>query len=268
MKTNSVRVALGAAALVLLAFGCSTRHVVHYPPASDIFVTPGDDPGTESHTTYIPKGYYYYRYSGGVIPLPLFGLIPAGNPDPQMIFDKIVLPDLHRMGADALIDATITVRPPPGWFWRFLGIPLLFTGGGSVTVQGTAVKRPRRALSTTPRIQPRVEPGYRPTPTRPPRRVTPPPARTVQKQPKAKPTGARGWAAGTTLEVARNPRQARTIVPTWVGKRVRLMDKTGTLYTGTLTGFLINTLIIRTGSRRPVSMKIDRVLRITLMLPK
>jgi len=46
------------------------------------------------------------------------------------------------------------------------------------------------------------------------------------------------------------------------------MDKTGTLYTGTLTGFLINTLIIRTGSRRPVSMKIDRVLRITLMLPK
>lgn len=129
-------------AIVLLLTGCSVTHRVAYPPADELFVTMGDDPGSESEMSYIPKGLMVHSSSEWYIPLPLLGLITFGESDPQYVFEDRIYPKVLEMGGDSLTNARVDHYPPPKFLWRFLGIPLIFLPPSSTVVTGQVVKRP------------------------------------------------------------------------------------------------------------------------------
>ena len=57
------RTLLTALCLLLVAIaGCTLnrQHKVVYPPAGELFVTMGDDPGSESQKPYTPKGQFIH----------------------------------------------------------------------------------------------------------------------------------------------------------------------------------------------------------------
>jgi hypothetical protein len=117
---------------------CTTTYMVAYPPADDLYVTSGDDPGTESDRPYIPKGYFYYRKQQGRLPIPILGLIPLGNADVDYVVHQEALPMIRSMGADALINASIDYTKCSVLFGLFIGC---LGEGDTTTVKGTAVLR-------------------------------------------------------------------------------------------------------------------------------
>lgn len=123
---------------LILATGCATSytHRVAYPPSDELFITMGDDPGSESVRPYSPKGTFIHFSREMYLPIPLFGLITIGNANPEYVFDQKVLPEVRRMGGDAISSARVDHVPPPHAFLRFLGFPLLFTPASSTMVTG------------------------------------------------------------------------------------------------------------------------------------
>ncbi len=122
-----------------LLAGCSSTYQVAYPPASDMFVTMGDDPGTESVNAYTPKGTFVHTSSEFHIPFPLLGLIPFGNAEPNYVFETYVLPQVSQMGGDSLTNARIQHTPRPGFFARLTGLAALKPS--VTTVYGQVVKK-------------------------------------------------------------------------------------------------------------------------------
>lgn len=124
---------------VSMMFGCSVTHKVAYPPADDLYITMGDDPGSESQKPYTPKGTFIHVSNQSCIPFPVLGLIPLGNAEPQHVFENEVYPQVREMGGDALTSARIEHVPPAGFFSRLLGIGCLASSHTIVT--GQVVKR-------------------------------------------------------------------------------------------------------------------------------
>jgi len=135
----------GMMLLIVLSFfsGCAggSRQIL-YPPANKLFVTTGDDPGSESQKTYIPKGYLVHTSVEWSPPLPIFGLLVFGKADPQYVLNKKVLPKVLAMGGDAITGVQISHLPRANALIRFLGLHI-FTMGfvSSTTVAGQVSKR-------------------------------------------------------------------------------------------------------------------------------
>lgn len=125
--------------LLGLMAGCSMTHTVAYPPADDLFVTMGDDPGSESAKLYTPKGTFIHVTTEYYLPIPVLGLIPLGNAEPNHVFETQVIPKIREMGGDALTNARIQYTPPPGVFMRLIGLGAF--SPSSTVVTGQVVNR-------------------------------------------------------------------------------------------------------------------------------
>jgi hypothetical protein len=127
----------------MLGAGCATcvTHRIAYPASDDLFITMGDDPGSESVRPYSPKGTMIHVSRESYIPLPLLGLATIGNANPQYVFEEKILPKVRAMGGDALTNARVDHIPPPNVLSRLIGITLMFRQPSTTIVTGQAVKR-------------------------------------------------------------------------------------------------------------------------------
>ena len=135
----SMMLAVVLVALIWIS-GCATTYRVPYPPADELFVTMGDDPGSESEKPYIPKGTFVHVSPEWYLPLPILGLIVFGNANPQHVFEDEVLPKIREMGGDALTNARVEHTPRPHFVKRLLGLHLLQPPALTI-VTGQVVKR-------------------------------------------------------------------------------------------------------------------------------
>jgi len=101
----------------------------------------GDDPGSESQKSYIPKGTFIHFSQEWYFPIPLLGLVTLGNAEPQYVFDNEVIPKIKEMGGDALTNATVKYEPPPHILARLIGFPLILYTPSSTLVVGQVVKK-------------------------------------------------------------------------------------------------------------------------------
>jgi hypothetical protein len=123
---------LGVLAVLGLA-GCSSMSTVNFPDPNKIFMTSGDG---NIQKPYTPVGEIIYAQSGfrfGMVPL--LGLIPWADVDPEVVIRQKVEAKVAEMGGDALINMEIDWKPPRN---GFLGIG---AAGGSIVVTGTVIKR-------------------------------------------------------------------------------------------------------------------------------
>ena len=113
---------------------CGLTHemIARFPSPDDVFITSGDGDITKPYT---PVGQLYFSKVGTRIPLPILGLIPLKNVDPDETLKKEVLYKIKEMGGDGLINMKIDWTPPSS---GFLGLGA--TGGG-VIIYGTVIKR-------------------------------------------------------------------------------------------------------------------------------
>ncbi|MFH2000386.1 MAG: hypothetical protein ABIK28_11940 [Planctomycetota bacterium] len=141
MRTAQIAVmAFLVSGLILLA-GCSITRTIAYPPSDELFVTMGDDPGSESNKVYVPKGNIIHFSTESYIPLPVLGLMTLGNADPQYVFEHKIVPEVTKMGGDAITNARVDFVPPPGFLARLLGLPLILMEPSRTVVTGQVVKR-------------------------------------------------------------------------------------------------------------------------------
>jgi len=118
---------------VFLLTSCATfKSQTIFPRAEDLFITSGDGDITKPYT---PIGQFIFLKTGFRIPLPLFGLIPIKDVDPDEILKTEVYSAIRSMGGNGLINMKIDWRPAKS---GFLG---LLANGGSVTIYGTVIKR-------------------------------------------------------------------------------------------------------------------------------
>ncbi len=125
--------------LLLVLTGCTTFRTINYPPSSELFVTPGDDPGSESEQPYTPKGYMFVAASEMYLPLPFFGLIPLGNASPEYVFMHKAQPKIHEMGGDALIDTKIAYNSGAPFIMKLFGWGWILPK--TTIISGTVVQR-------------------------------------------------------------------------------------------------------------------------------
>lgn len=126
--------------VLLCTVGCSlnTTRRVQYPPASELFVTSGDDPGSESPKPYVPKGQFIHIANECYVPIPVLGMfLKIGNADPQVVFDRYIIPGVREMGGDGLTNASVSFTPPGPILMGLFGM----RPGGTTIVFGQAVKR-------------------------------------------------------------------------------------------------------------------------------
>jgi len=126
--------------MMLFAAGCTTNvtHRVQYPPSSELFVTSGDDPGSESRKPYVPKGQFIHVAREFYFPIPLLGMfMKLGEADPQQVFDNEVIERVREMGGDALITADVQYVPQGSVLMGLFGL----RSGGCTVISGQVVKR-------------------------------------------------------------------------------------------------------------------------------
>ena len=129
-----------AISVLFLFMGCasSTTYQVGYPAADELFITYGDDPGSESAKSYTPKGVFIHIETETYLPFPILGIfVKFGNAEPQYVFDTIVIPQVRDMGGDALTNGLVTYIPESPWFMGLMGMRT----GASTKVVGQVVKR-------------------------------------------------------------------------------------------------------------------------------
>jgi hypothetical protein len=125
---------------IVMFIGCAPNFTtkIGFPPSDKLFVTMGDDPGSESPKPYIPKGMLIHVSSQWHLPIPILGLIPFGSTtNPQFVFAKKVIPQVIGMGGDALIGTHISYDPPSPAFLGFFGLG----GTSTIFIYGQVVKR-------------------------------------------------------------------------------------------------------------------------------
>ena len=125
---------------MLMLSSCATvmTHKVGYPASSDLYVTLGDDPGSESQKPYIPKGQIIHITNEMYWPIPILGMfLKAGNAEPQYVFDKEVIPQVKRMGGDAIIGARVNYTPAGPMLMGLIGLRT----GARIVIVGQVVKR-------------------------------------------------------------------------------------------------------------------------------
>lgn len=113
---------------------CSVQYFskTTFPAPDDVFITSGDG---DIQKPYTPVGQLIYMKTGWRIPLPLLGLIPIDDVDPDTELKTEVFTKIREMGGDALINMLIHWQPPTN------GILGLGASGGMITVYGTVIKR-------------------------------------------------------------------------------------------------------------------------------
>lgn len=121
--------------LFLLTFGCSAyREVILFPPSDNVFITSGDG---NIQKPYTPIGEFVYSDVGIRLPLPILGLIPFKNLDPEVTLRTVVTQKIRESGGDGLINMKISfVRDNPSPFT--LG---MFSKPGYLYITGTIIKR-------------------------------------------------------------------------------------------------------------------------------
>jgi hypothetical protein len=125
------RVLLAAVVLTTLS-GCVYKSVSTFPEANQLFITSGDG---DIQKPYTPIGQLIYRRDGYRIPLPILGMLPIDDVDPDLLLRTEVFTEVRARGGDGLINMRMDWQPAkPG----FLG---LFASGGSLIITGTIIKR-------------------------------------------------------------------------------------------------------------------------------
>jgi len=120
--------------VVFFITSCSSTYYsrVSFPAPEDIFITTGDG---DIQKPYTPIGQIIYSKSGYRIPLPLLGLIPIADVDPDTELKEGIFTRIKGMGGDALINMSIHFEPPRN------GLLGLGATGGTITIYGTVIKR-------------------------------------------------------------------------------------------------------------------------------
>lgn len=130
MKTIKI---LSALSIIFLITSCNAyKEVANFPPANEVFVTSGDG---DIQKPYTPVGQLIYMKAGARIPLPLLGMIPINDVDPDTVLREEVFTEIRKRGGDGLINMQITFQAPKS------GIIGLGASGGHIFVTGTIIKR-------------------------------------------------------------------------------------------------------------------------------
>jgi hypothetical protein len=140
------KITLGLLVFTFLFSRCASviTHTIDYPASDDLFVTTGDDPGTESVRPYIPKGQFIHVTQEAYVPIPILGIfIKTGEANPQIVFDTEVIPKIKSMGGDALTSANVSYTPASPWFYGLFGMR---TGAITIVI-GQVDKRPDRGFA-------------------------------------------------------------------------------------------------------------------------
>lgn len=130
-----MRKALCAMSLMTLATtGCAATFssALRFPSSNDMFVTTGDG---DIQKPYTPVGQLIYSRAGMRIPLPLLGMLPLDDVDPDVELRAGILAKVKEMGGDGVINLS-TAWTPPSNGWLGLG-----ASGGRITIYGTVIKR-------------------------------------------------------------------------------------------------------------------------------
>jgi hypothetical protein len=118
----------------LVTGGCAYRSAITFPSPDEVFVTTGDGDAF-LQKPYTPVGELIYIKEGFRIPLPILGLIPIGDPDPESILRGEILSKVRSMGGDALVSLKIFWTPPKAGCLGYMARPAL------LVLQGTVIKR-------------------------------------------------------------------------------------------------------------------------------
>ncbi|MCK4413841.1 MAG: hypothetical protein KAY32_09870 [Candidatus Eisenbacteria sp.] len=133
MEDKKLRYLLGLMVLIaILSSGCSRMTVCTFPDPNQMFMTTGDG---DIQKPYTPVGQVIYYETGYRIPVPILGLLPIADVDPDLAIRQKLQPQLEALGADAVINLRIDWEAPSS---GFLG---LFANGGNVLIHGTAIRR-------------------------------------------------------------------------------------------------------------------------------
>lgn len=119
--------------LALLLSSCGAyNEVTTFPPANEIFITSGDG---DIQKPYTPIGQLIYAKTGYRLGLPLIGLLPINDVDPDHELRTSVITEIKKKGGDGLINMHITFEAPKN------GILGIGAKGGTIFITGTIIKR-------------------------------------------------------------------------------------------------------------------------------
>lgn len=118
--------------LQLTSCGTLYNQSATFPPADEVFLTSGDG---DIQKPYTPIGQLIYLKKGWRINLPIFGLIPIADVDPEKEIRESIVKEIKLKGGDGLINMAITFEAPSS------GILGFNAKGGMVFVTGTIIKR-------------------------------------------------------------------------------------------------------------------------------
>lgn len=117
---------------VLLSSCGAYNEVTTFPPADEIFITSGDG---DIQKPYTPIGQLIYAKTGYRLGVPLLGMIPINDVDPDKEIRKAVIDEIRKKGGDGLINMIINFEAPKN------GILGLGAKGGTIFITGTIIKR-------------------------------------------------------------------------------------------------------------------------------
>ena len=124
---------LSIVVISLLLTNCTAyKEVASFPDADDVFITSGDG---DIQKPYTPIGQLLFLKAGARIPLPLLGMIPINDVDPDTELREEIFTEIKKRGGDGLINMQINFEPPTNGFIGF------GANGGNIFVTGTIIKR-------------------------------------------------------------------------------------------------------------------------------
>lgn len=130
MRKRLIATALMALSVSGCALGYSSQ--LRFPSPTDLFVTTGDG---DIQKPYTPIGQLAYAKVAYRFALPLLGMIPISDIDPDVELRTGVLEKVKAMGGDGVINLSMNWTPPTN---GFLGWG---AKGGTLVVYGTVIKR-------------------------------------------------------------------------------------------------------------------------------
>lgn len=131
MKTFS-KIVLAIIAITTVSCGTTYKATTTFPPADEVFITSGDG---DIQKPYTPVGQLIYYKTGYRIGLPLLGLIPINDVNPDKAIREEVVQEIKSRGGDGLINMSIHFEGPKNGALGF------GARGGSIVIYGTIIKR-------------------------------------------------------------------------------------------------------------------------------
>ena len=121
-----------------LCLSCAHSLSVKFPGNDFMFLTSGDGEvrkNVEKRTETTAEVIYWKR--GFRIPLPIFGLLPINDVNPEQSLRTFVQEAQKNKNADGVINMDIKYIPPSNPILAFFGLG----HGGYIYIQGTAIKK-------------------------------------------------------------------------------------------------------------------------------